>query len=128
MLDCRNHILTFVNCGHCLPVILRDDGVVEYLREGGPLLGVTPSGIYEDRALLLGPGDIGVFYTDGVTEVFSEAGEEFGLERLIAVVDENRQKTAVQVQEAVYSAVRAFAAPDHVFDDVTMVIFKRLAN
>ncbi len=126
VLDFKNHIFTFANCGHCLPVVLRMNGEVEYLREGGSVLGVTRSGVYEEQALVINPGDIGVLYTDGVTEVFDRRGEEFGLERLIEVVAENRDRSSVQIQDAIYAAVNAFAAPEHVFDDLTMAIFKRL--
>lgn len=128
VLDFRNHILTFANCGHNLPVLLRNNGDVEYLSEGGPVLGVTTSGIFQERALVVNPGDICVWYTDGVTEVFDRKGEEFGLERLIELLRRNREKTSIEIQEAVLSAVKPFASPEYVFDDLTMVVFKRLTR
>jgi phosphoserine phosphatase RsbU/P len=126
VLDSRNHIFTFANCGHNQPFVLRANGTVEYLSEGGPVLGVSSESLYEERALVIQPDDILVFYTDGVTEAFSEAGEEFGLDRLVAVIRANRQKSAQLLADAIYDAVMAFAAPTHMFDDLTMIIIKRL--
>lgn len=126
VLDSRNHIFTFANCGHNQPFVLRANGTVEYLSEGGPVLGVSSESLYEERALVIQPDDILVFYTDGVTEAFSEAGEEFGLDRLVAVIRAHRQKSAQLLADAIYDAVMAFAAPTHMFDDLTMIIIKRL--
>lgn len=128
VLDTKNHIFTFSNCGHNLPFILRADGSVEYLREGGPVLGVAQDGVYEERAIVIAPGDMMVLYTDGVTETFAESGEEFGLDRLIELVKANRKKTAAEIEDLIYKAVTEFASAKHVFDDLTMVIIKRLAT
>ncbi|MBU8932473.1 MAG: SpoIIE family protein phosphatase [candidate division Zixibacteria bacterium] len=125
VLDSRNHILTFCNCGHDLPILLRADGKVEFLREGGPVLGVSQDAKYEERPVFLNPGEIVVFYTDGVTEVFDRSGEQFGLDRLIELIKANRNKPAEEIQTITYKAVKAFAAPDHIFDDFTMVVLKR---
>lgn len=125
VLDSRNHILTFCNCGHDLPVLLRANGKVEFLREGGPVLGVKQGAIYEERPVFLNSGEIVVFYTDGITEVFGRNGDQFGVERLIELIKENRRKPAHQIQDVIHRAVRAHAAPDHIFDDFTMIVLKR---
>jgi len=125
VLDSKNHVLTFANCGHNWPVLLRASGEVEYLREGGPLLGVTDDAQYEERPVYLDVGDIVALYTDGVTEVFDESDAEFGLERLIGLVRANHDKSATEIQRIVYETVREFARPDFVFDDFTMVVIKR---
>ncbi|UCG60400.1 MAG: GAF domain-containing protein, partial [Candidatus Zixiibacteriota bacterium] len=70
VLDAKNHVLTFANAGHNLPILLRADGEIEQLKEGGPLMGVSPDAAYEERPLYLGVGDVVVLYTDGVVEVF----------------------------------------------------------
>jgi len=126
VLDSRNHIFTFSNCGHNLPILLRATGEVEYLGEGGPVLGVAPDAIYEERAVVVNPGDLTVFYTDGVTEVFNEQGEEYGPDRLVEVIRANRDRSSEQIETAIYDAVRAFASESHVFDDLTMVVVRRL--
>lgn len=126
VLDARNHIFTFSNCGHNPPVMLSADGTVEYLSDGGPVFGVSKDAVYEERAMIVRRGDIIVMYTDGVTEVFDKQGREFGMDRLIDVITTNRAKSAHQIQDAIYDAVMQFSSPDHIFDDLTMVIIKRV--
>jgi len=126
VLDSKNHVFTFANCGHCLPILLRADDRVEYLREGGPLLGVAPKAEYEERPIYINPGDVVFFYTDGVSEVFDRDNEELGLDRLIEVVRENRERSSAEILDAVHRAVEQFASPQHVFDDLTMIVVKRL--
>jgi phosphoserine phosphatase RsbU/P len=126
VLDSRNHIFTFSNCGHNQPILLRANGQVEFLKEGGPILGVAADSIYEERALVIGSGDVMVLYTDGVTEVFDEQGQEFGVDRLIEVIRSNRDRTAQQMADLIYGECTGFASPTHIFDDLTMVIIKRL--
>ncbi len=126
VLDSQNHILTFCNCGHDLPILLRENGEVEFLREGGPILGVTDDIEYEERPVFLNPGEIIVFYTDGVTEVFDRNGEQFGIDRLIKCIKDNRDEPAQKIQNIIHRAVNEFASPEHVFDDFTMIILKRM--
>ncbi len=126
VLDAKNHILTFSNCGHNLPVLLRSSGEVEYLREGGPVFGVTTAAEYEERPIYIGKGDIVVLYTDGVVEVFDDNDQEFGLDRLIAIIKENSDKTSAEIENAVYKAVNSFASAKHFFDDFTMIVLKRM--
>ncbi|MBN1211444.1 MAG: SpoIIE family protein phosphatase [candidate division Zixibacteria bacterium] len=127
VLDSRNHILTFANCGHDLPILLKKNGEIDYFREGGPVLGLSPDSKYDSRAIMLNPGEIIVLYTDGVTEVFDEKGEQFGLNRLVELIKKHKNETAQQIQEIIFSEVKNFAARDHIFDDLTMIILKRLS-
>ncbi len=127
VLDSKNHVLTFSNAGHNLPFLLRQDGSVEYLREGGQVLGVTPNAIYEERPIYIHAGEIIVLYTDGVSEVFNADGEEYGLDRLVKLVRKNRERTSKEILKAIYNDVRKWAAPTHVYDDLTMIVLKRLA-
>ena len=125
VLDARNHIFTFSNCGHNPPIMLRANGSVELLRDGGPILGVTKDAIYEERAMVVNPGDIVVLYTDGVTEVFDKDGREFGIDRLVEVIKANRSGSVHQIQDAIYGVVTEFSSAEHIFDDLTMVVIKR---
>ena len=125
VLDTKNHVLTFANCGHNLPVLLREDGQVEYLREGGPVMGVTDDATYEERPMYLEVGDLVVMYTDGVVEVFDNDGEEFGLDRLIELLRQNKTKKSAELQKIIHDEVRRWASNDHMFDDFTMIVLKR---
>ncbi len=125
VLDSRNHIFTFSNCGHNPPILLKSDNTVELLNDGGPILGVAKESIYEERAVVVQPGDVIVLYTDGVTEVFNEKGEEFGVDRLVEVIRANKTRSVGEIQDEIYRAVMSFCSPDHVFDDLTMLVVKR---
>ena len=126
VLDSKNNIFTFSNCGHNRPILLRSDGSIEYLAEGGLAMGVMLDIIYEERPIFLQSGDIIVFYTDGVTEVNSKAGEEFGEEHLIESLLEVKHLPAQEIHKEIYKKITAFAAPDHNYDDLTMIILKKL--
>lgn len=126
VLDARNHIFTFSNCGHNQPILMRANGQVEFLKEGGPILGVASDSVYEERALVINRGEVMVLYTDGVTEVFDKDGQEYGVDRLIDVIRKNRDKTAQQMADIIYDECTKFASESHIFDDLTMIIIKRL--
>jgi serine phosphatase RsbU (regulator of sigma subunit) len=125
VLDSRNHVLTFANCGHNYPVWLRADDTVCHLKEGGLPLGFSETSVYEERPVSLLPGDLILFYTDGVTETADTHGEEFGQERLLAALRRCRDLPAREIHRRIYDEVRNFAGEWHVFDDLTMIVLKR---
>jgi len=125
VLDSANHIFTFSNFGHNPPIWLRQNGDMELLTEGGLVLGVTGKTVFEERALMMQPGDIIVMYTDGVTEVFDDSGREFGQEGLTEVVRSNLSRPSAEIAKAINQAVSGHAATNHVFDDITLVVIKR---
>jgi len=125
VLDAKNHVLTFANCGHNLPVLVRKNGDVEYLREGGPVMGVTPAAVYEERPLYINVGDVVVFYTDGVVEVFNDDEREYGLVGLTETLRKNQHESSRTIESAIYEDVHKFASANHNFDDFTMIVLKR---
>ncbi len=127
VLDSKNHVLTFSNCGHNLPLHFKANGQVDYLKEGGQVMGVSADVIYEQRPVVINAGEVIVFYTDGVTEVFDDAGREFGLERLMGVVIENQKRPSFEILDNIVKSVRHFASKDHLFDDLTAIVLKRTA-
>ena len=125
VLDTKNHIFTFSNCGHDFPLLLRADGTTELLREGGPVLGVVPKASYEERPVYINKNDIIILFTDGVVEVFNDDDEQFGEDRLAELVQQNRSKTTTEIRDIIYETVYKFASKKHVFDDFTMIVLKR---
>jgi sigma-B regulation protein RsbU (phosphoserine phosphatase) len=95
------------------------------LKEGGQVMGVSPDVAYEQRPVVINIGDVIVYYTDGVTEVFNNDGVEFGMDRLIAVVKENQNRPAYEILNKIVESVRSFASTKHVFDDITAIVLKR---
>ena len=80
--DLEAGTLEYVNAGHHYPFVVRGDGTVEELREGGTLLGLVEESSYVSGRLAVHAEDMLVFYTDGVTDRGSREGEMYGAERL----------------------------------------------
>lgn len=115
----------YANCGHSPPVVLRVDGRAEELTEGGPLLGVFDPVDIRAGEITIGPGDVLVIYTDGVTETATADNEEFGVARLIATVAGARRAAVSTILDNVVQATRRFSeAPDQ-RDDLTLVVIRR---
>ena len=126
VLDTKNNIFTFCNGGHNAPILRRTNGRMEYLTEGGIALGMFENSKYEERPLGLSPGEIIVFYTDGVTEAKNQREEEFGTKGLKQVIGESHGLSARQIRENIRGAVEDVTDGLHQEDDLTMVVVKVL--
>lgn len=122
-----NGVFIYVNAGHPPPFHIAADGTLQELHQGGPVLGPLPDATYERGFVIMKPGDMLVFYTDGICEAQGrdEAGRllgEYGTDRLLEVAREHQGETAREVVEAIFASVDAFtrdAAPD---DDRTVMV------
>ena len=121
LVDGSSHRLVFTNAGHNAPILARRDGSWLRLREGGVPLGLFPSADYERGEVELAPGDRLVLFTDGVTEVSGAGAEEFGEERLLSVLLENRHLSAKELQERILAEVAKFSGA-RFEDDATLVV------
>jgi sigma-B regulation protein RsbU (phosphoserine phosphatase) len=126
VLDTKNRIFTFTNAGHNAPIFRHSDGRMEYLIEGGVVLGTFENSEYEARPISLSSEDIIVFYTDGVTEAKDKKGEEFGTRRLKQVINDSHKLSASEIQKNIYEAVKDFTAGKPKADDLTMIVVKVL--
>jgi serine phosphatase RsbU (regulator of sigma subunit) len=121
-----NGNLIYVNAGHVLPFILHRGGRIEYLREGGSVLGPFPDATYLRGFAQLEPGDVLVLYTDGITECrHHRNGEEFGLPRLQALIKRHAKLPAVELTQTIFHAVSSFAGSSSPVDDQTVVVVRR---
>ena len=118
--------LTYVNAGHNFPIVTRSSGVQLQLEEGGLLVGVMEGVDYEEGHVKLEPGDVLTIYTDGVTEALNAGNEEFGENRLAAVLAERTYMTAREIRDEIYRAVLSFAGDRPQSDDLTLVVLKSL--
>ena len=82
--------LRYVNCGHLAALVLRRDGTVDRLATTSTVLGLFPQWECSVGESHLEPDDVLTLYTDGVTEAFDDAGEEFGEERLVEAIHRHR--------------------------------------
>lgn len=117
-------ILEYVNAGHNPPYVFRKNGDPIALSEGGMLLGAMPTLVpYHHGEFRMESGDVVVLYTDGVTEALNETDEEYGDDRLQAVIRNNLSLNADGIQAAIVRDVRAFTH-DTYSDDITMLVVK----
>ena len=124
-LDQRSHQLTYINCGHNAPLLVRASGEVTPLDIGGFPIGITPFGDYREGWVEIEPGDVLVVYSDGVTESLNEEGEEFGEARLIEIAQKHRGRTAAGLRDRIDEALAKFVGKANAVDDLTLVIMKR---
>jgi len=94
------------------------------LQVPGVPLGSLPDITYDELTVDLQAGDVFVFHTDGITEAMNAAGDDFGVERLIAVVCRHRELPARAIVDAVYEAVDVFRGDAEQHDDRTVVVLK----
>jgi serine phosphatase RsbU (regulator of sigma subunit) len=126
-LDLPSGRLAVANAGHEPPLVARVDGSpIECLLGAGPLIGAFPTLEIPEVATDLSPGDLVLFYTDGVTDARDAAGERFEEQRLFDAVESARGGTAQDVVDAVAAAVDRFQGPTEPADDVTIVAIRRV--
>jgi sigma-B regulation protein RsbU (phosphoserine phosphatase) len=119
--------IAYVNAGHVPPlVVTAADGTMEELRVPGMALGILPDVQYKAYTVHLQHGDTLVLYTDGITDALAPDQQRFGLDRLKRTVSLNRQQSATELAEAITRAVADFAGENAQFDDLTLVVAKRI--
>jgi len=121
MYDAHNRRLTFSNAGHLPPLVLSETGVVKRLEDGGTVVGLFDDIRYDEDSVQLRPGEIFLAYSDGVTEPENDFGE-FGEQRLIDLVQENRDLPLERISEIVTAAVDDWIGAAEQPDDVTLVL------
>lgn len=119
--DTQSRRLTYSNGGHLPPIIIGERGALRRLDRGGTVVGLFDSLSFEEASVQLEPGEIFLAYSDGVTEPENEYGE-FGEQRLIELVRENRHLPLVRITETVTAAVDDWIGPHEQPDDVTLVL------
>ncbi len=121
--DDRNRTLQLANAGAVQPLFCQGTKVSTLQAAGFPL-GMFPNVEYEEFTLSTQPGDVLVFFSDGIVDADNQAEEMFGDERLQAVVAKHRRRSAAQMVDAVLTAVTAFQAGKEHFDDETILAIK----
>jgi phosphoserine phosphatase RsbU/P len=97
-------------------------GPPERLDAQGRFLGMLESLVLEERRVVLQPGDLLVAYSDGVPDAVNAAVADYGLQRLIDLIDRDRHLPAVAVCDAIFNDVFAFRGSAAAFDDITVLV------
>jgi sigma-B regulation protein RsbU (phosphoserine phosphatase) len=119
--DEQERRLNFSNAGHLPPLLLTENGIAKRLEDGGTVVGLFDNISYEENSVQLCPGEIFLAYSDGVTEPENDFGE-FGEQRLIELVQENRDLPLARISEIVTAAVSDWIGGAEQPDDVTLVL------
>jgi sigma-B regulation protein RsbU (phosphoserine phosphatase) len=126
VLNLASGVMTYADAGHNYPLLYhRATQRLDALRGRGIVLGIVPDPHFEEHSVQLAPGDVVLFYTDGITEAMNGEHELFGEERLEAVLREHAQQTCSEIVEALRAAVAAFVGEASQSDDMTVVVIKR---
>ncbi|MEO8128784.1 MAG: SpoIIE family protein phosphatase [Bryobacteraceae bacterium] len=123
--DDRSRRLTFVNCGHHAPVLVRQSGVIEFLDATSTVLGMFRNWNGAANAVQLAPGDTLVMFSDGVVEAGMESGEEFGKERMAGIIQAMRYQKLETTVDRIIDAVRHYS-PGEQADDITVVAMRAI--
>jgi serine phosphatase RsbU (regulator of sigma subunit) len=122
--DERSWRLRYVNCGHPAPALLRD-GKILWLQPTATVLGLFNDWGCSIAEVQLQPGDTLLLYTDGVTEATNSAGDEFGPDRLLALLNVHEHVPVSMLLQECMNGVRRFAQGS-LCDDVTLVALRCL--
>jgi sigma-B regulation protein RsbU (phosphoserine phosphatase) len=139
--DGGSRLLTYVNAGHNPPILVRG-GLASYspvlthglavaaaldvklLSTGGPVIGAFSNSHYEQEAVYMGPGDVLIAYTDGVTEALNVEGQEFGETQLLEVARRYCALPADEMSDRIVRRIQAWCGDTPQHDDLTLVILK----
>ncbi|REJ78435.1 MAG: FHA domain-containing protein [Acidobacteria bacterium] len=124
-LDPESGEMIYINAGHNPPLVGRSDGGVEELASGGFPLGIMPGADFEVGSIKLEEGEAIIVFSDGVSEAENNEGEEFGIDRLSAVVKKHISRSASGLRDKIESSLSAFTGTAPANDDITLVIVKR---
>lgn len=122
--DINGHSI-HINAGHNPPVLFRAaSGKASLMSQGGRAIGWFPSNPLSEVELQLQPGDVIVYYTDGLTDAENPNGENFGEARLCRVVEEARSLSAGDVLRHILNSVEQFGQGVAPFDDLTLMVVR----
>src|SRR6266404_69789 len=123
--------IMLARAGHDAPLLFRAaDRTVTKVNPPGMALGIDSGNVFDrvtaDFKVRLDPGDCLILYTDGVTEALDLNGSEFGIGRLIEVIQAGAGESAATIVTGVTETVKAFVGNQPQTDDITLVAIRKL--
>ena len=123
--DLRNRKINFVDCGHSLAIHYRtSEGTLDLLAGDNIPLGVMEGGSYTQVSASFSPGDVFLFYSDGVTDAHNSDGERYGEERLKSCILANIDLEPADLCSSIRESVAEFTGSQTVTDDLTCLSVK----
>jgi serine phosphatase RsbU (regulator of sigma subunit) len=124
-IDAQKRTLRYINCGHNPALLFRaQTGNVTFMDSSCPPIGMFMQEKCELISTQLVPGDVLVLYTDGLTEAANRSAEEFGTERLSAVLQRGCSLPAEALMTEMYKSAADFCGETGFQDDVTLLVVK----
>ena len=130
-LDTGSGVFTYTNAGHNPPLLLSGgvgDDRLEELHPTGMALGILEDAPFQQQTVQMAPGELLLLYTDGVPDATQASGERFEMPRLRRLLLEEGSGTAQDVLSTLAGSVAAFTGTCEQFDDMAMVVTRRLAR
>jgi sigma-B regulation protein RsbU (phosphoserine phosphatase) len=113
--------------GHNPPLLHQEESnTLRLLSRTGMVLGIDPETPFTQQTLNLQPGDFLLLYTDGLIDALNDKQEEFGMHRLESILQENRYASAEEIVYLLEEAVVEHSGDITPFDDITLLLVKRL--
>lgn len=122
--DTRTGRFEFANAGHLPPLLVRQNGQVEFLKTTGPALGLLAEATHQIAITQVQAGDCLLFYTDGVTETMNPGRQEYGEQRLQDALVHHRVNGANTIIDRITDDLNTFRAATLLQDDRTMIVLK----
>lgn len=127
ILDPNDGTLTYCNAGHNPPYLIRNsmNEIIEPLKRTGIAMGIEKNATWSSETAIIAPGDVTVFYTDGIPDAQDADGNFFDDERIIETTRMNMDSLANEIQSAIISEVQNFAGNNPQSDDITLMVLVR---
>jgi phosphoserine phosphatase RsbU/P len=123
-LDEATGMLHYCNAGHNYPLLVKKHGEVIPLITGGLLIGAFGDATYEHDCVQIGPGDLLLLYTDGLTEMMDSDEVEFGEDRLAEHITRLRHQPVHVICNELVASVKNYGSGPNEIDDMTLVLMK----
>jgi len=121
VLDAAEKRLRYENAGHCLPLLVRADGAVEFPASFSGVVGIFSHWLYQNQEVELRSGDCMLLVTDGLLQAENRRRQEFGYQRLISAVERGRARGAEKLSQEILAEV-AHHTGDKARDDASLIV------
>jgi serine phosphatase RsbU (regulator of sigma subunit)/Skp family chaperone for outer membrane proteins len=127
-IDSRTQRASIIQAGHPSPLVIRSDGAIEVIGDGGFPVGMLAAASYERLEFDFGPGDRLFIYSDGLVEAEGQDGEQFSEDRLRALVRDTAAQSSPDLLDRLDDALRNWRGSESLDDDLSVLMLERLAE
>jgi len=125
ILDPKTNEIRYVNAGHEPPLLVRQDGNVDFLKASGIPIGALDLITWKEETAELGVGDFLFAFTDGITEATNEKGALFGDKRLKKHITKYQELSPENISGCIMGEIYGFIGDTPRSDDITILIVRR---